>query len=302
VGGLAGFLAWALSALLASMLRFPAVAPDLTPAILLGGLMGALTVAFSDHWSGIRIRTLWVLSGAGLGVLGGIVAAALQIPIRDSLLAHYPVVVRVLTWTLVAAFIGLAMGLREQNRARIGHPVMGGVLGGVVSGLLFTLAGSSYPDITNALCFTLTGVAITCGLTLAPMVIGEGVLAFVRSADPRAQSKLGRSRKVWPPLQDGDSYVIGSQSSSTSQTRYQREVGVYIPDAAIAGRHATVFAKEGRFFISRHEDTRAAAAIARYPLKVRNRNVLGAQQLQHLDEILVGRTTLRFQVRTKDRE
>jgi hypothetical protein len=297
VGGLAGVSAWALTTLLAAVLRFPAAAPDLIPAMLLGGLLGALTVAFSDHLSGNRWRWRWTLSGAGLGLAGGALAGLLQIPIRDSLLAHYPVVVRVLSWTLAAGFIGLAMGVRGQNRARIGHPVMGGVAGGVVSGLLFTVAGSSYPDVTNALCFALTGVAITSSLTWAPIVMGEAVLSLVRSADPRAQSKRG---KQWPPLQEGDSYTIGSQSSSSSQTRYRREVDVYIPDAAVAGRHATVFAREGRFFLARHDDTRSAAALGRYPLKVRGRNVSSAQQLQHADEILIGRTTLRFLIRTKE--
>jgi pSer/pThr/pTyr-binding forkhead associated (FHA) protein len=129
----------------------------------------------------------------------------------------------------------------------------------------------------------------------------EAVVQFVRSGDPRAQSKFGRTRKQWP-IQQGDSYVIGSQSSSVRQTHLGPEVEIYIPDAAIASRHATMFAKEGRYFIARHQDSRAAAAMARYPLKVKGRNVSSAQQLQHMDDILIGRTSLRFQLVSKESE
>jgi hypothetical protein len=301
VGGLAGISAWALTTLLAYLVRFPAFAPDLIPAVLLGGFIGGLTVGFTDHWSGNRILPRWVLSGIGLGCLAGLFAALLQIPIRDSVLGRHPFLVNILTWMLVASFIGFALGLRRAgvNRARVGHPVVGGALGGLVSGTLFSVAGSAFPDVTNALCFVLSGVGISCGLTLAPILLREAVLQFVRSGDARAQSKFGRSHKQWE-LQEGDSYMIGSQSSSGSQTHYRREVEIYIPDAAIASRHATLFAKEGRYFIARHEDNRAAAAIARHPLKVRGRNVSSAQQLQHLDDILIGRTSLRFQVRSKE--
>ncbi|MEO8367745.1 MAG: FHA domain-containing protein [Candidatus Solibacter sp.] len=303
VGGLAGLAAWALTTLLAALFRFPAFAPDLIPAVLLGSFMGGLTVGFTDHWSGNRVMPRWVLAGAGVGCLAGLLGSVLVIPIRESLLTHYPVLVRVLTWILVASFVGFALGLRRArvNRARIGHPVTGGLLAGLVSGLLFTMAGSSYPDITNAVCFTLTGVGVSCGLTLAPILMREAVVQFVRSGDVRAQSKFGRSHKQWP-IQQGDSYIIGSQSSTASQTRLGPEVEIYIPDSAIASRHATMFAKEGRYFIARHQDSRAAAAMARYPLKVRGRNVSSAQQLQHLDDILIGRTSLRFQILNKESE
>jgi hypothetical protein len=301
VGGLAGLSTWALTTLLASLFRFPAFAPDLIPAVLLGSFMGGLTVGFSDHWSGNRVLPRWVLAGVGIGCLAGLLGSVLQIPIRNSLSRYYPMLVRVLTWMLVASFIGFGLGLRRAglNRARIGHPVLGGLLGGLVSGLLFATAGGSYPDITNALCFTLSGVGISCGLTLAPILLREAVVQFVRSGDSRAQSKFGRSHKQWA-LQQGDSYVIGSQSPALSQTHYRPEVEIYIPDAAIASRHAMLFAKEGRYFIARHQDSRAAAAIARYPLKVRGRTVSSAQQLQHLDDILIGRTSLRFQVLSKE--
>src|ERR1017187_5730290 len=106
VGGMAGLAAWALTTLLAGLVQFPAISPALIPAVLLGSFMGGLTVGFSDHWAGNRVLPRWVLAGVGIGCLAGLLGSALQIPIRNALFVHYPIVVRVLTWILIASFIG----------------------------------------------------------------------------------------------------------------------------------------------------------------------------------------------------
>lgn len=297
VGALGGLCAWAITSLLQYLLTFPSLVPDLVPGLLLGGFLGGLTVGFDDHWSGKRVQAGAVCAGLGMGALAGAVAAFLAIPIRNGLLRQYPMVFRVLTWTMAGGFIGLGLGIRRAGAdgARIGNPVAGGLLGGVASGLLFTLAGGSYPDVSNALCFTLSGVGVSSGLTLTPVVAREAVLLFVRSGDARAQSKLGRSRKQWP-LQEGRNYVIGSGGGPAGP----REVSLSIPDAAIAARHAVIYAKEGRYFIARHEENRTPAAVARYPLKVGSKTITASRRLEHLDDVTVGRTALKFQVRTKE--
>src|ERR1017187_7359959 len=47
VGGMAGLAAWALTTLLAGLVQFPAISPDLIPAVLLGSFMGGLTVGLA---------------------------------------------------------------------------------------------------------------------------------------------------------------------------------------------------------------------------------------------------------------
>jgi pSer/pThr/pTyr-binding forkhead associated (FHA) protein len=79
-----------------------------------------------------------------------------------------------------------------------------------------------------------------------------------------------------------------------STTRYRPEVEIFIPDAAIAARHATLFARERRFYVARHPDVGGEAGMARYVLRVRGRTVTTTQELRDSDDILVGRTALKF--------
>ena len=144
----------------------------------------------------------------------------------------------------------------------------------------------------------LTGVGITFGITLAPILLRDGLIQFVSSGDPRAQSKYGRSRKQWE-VQDGDSYLIGSQTQDASQTRYRPEIEIYIPDASIAPRHARLFGKEGRFYLARYADAAGSPALARYVLRVGGKTVTGFHELHDADDILIGRTALSFVAKRK---
>ena len=66
VGGIAGLLSWALvtlvSALIVNQTLF--ALSDVISATLLGGFIGAFTVAFSDRWAGNRGVPRWIVSGA----------------------------------------------------------------------------------------------------------------------------------------------------------------------------------------------------------------------------------------------
>jgi hypothetical protein len=148
------------------------------------------------------------------------------------------------------------------------------------------------------LSFVLTGVGISLGITLAPILLRDAVLEFVSSADPRAQGKFGKTRKQWE-LQDGDSYVVGSERESAAQTRYRPAVEIYIPDASIAPRHAKLYAKEGRFYIARHPDVGGQAGLARFLLRVRGKTIATSMELRDSDDILIGRTALVFSARAK---
>jgi len=121
----------------------------------------------------------------------------------------------------------------------------------------------------------------------------------VSSGDARAQSKFGRTHKEWE-LQQGDTYVIGSQSQDFSKTRYRPDVEIFIPDTAIAPRHAILFGKEGRFYLARHQDTVGQAALARFVTRVKGKSMVGSQELRDNDDIQIGRTALRFAAKKKE--
>jgi len=298
-GGFAGLLSWGLTALLSATVLSdrPALA-DLTAAALLGLIIGLLTVAFSDKWSGNRVVGRYVLAGGLIGLVAGLLGGLAMIPITENLGAQFPFLARLLSWTVVGSLIGLGLGLRwvMANKMRVVHACLGGLVGGAIGGSLFHLLGSRIPDLTQALGFVLVGVGICFGVTLAPILLRDGVLKFVSSGDARAQAKFGRSGKEWE-IRQGDTLLIGSQSLDLNKTAFAVGVQVFIPDAAIAPRHAILFGKDGRFYIARHPDINNPQGLARYVLRVRGRTVTTSQELRAGDDILVGRTAIKFMTR-----
>lgn len=295
-GGFAGLVSWALTALLSATVlsNRPALA-DVTAAALLGLIIGLLTVAFSDRWSGNRVVARYVLAGGAIGFVAGLLGGLAMIPITENLGAQLPFLARLLSWMLTGSLIGLGLGLRwvMANRMRVVHACLGGLVGGAVGGSLFHVLGSRVPDLTQALGFVLVGVGICFGVTLAPILLRDGLLKFVSSGDARAQAKFGRSGKEWE-VRQGDTLLIGSQPLDLNRTAYAVGVQVFIPDAAIAPRHAILFGKEGRFYIARHPDINNPQGLARYVLRVRGRTVTTSQELKAGDDILIGRTAIRF--------
>ena len=303
VGGTAGLFSWGMTTLIAAFLpnQTDAWVSDLLAAAMLGGFLGGLTVGCSDRGSGNRVMPRWGGSGTLIGMLAGLIAGLVQIPITNHVAAQAPVVNRLIAWMLAGSLIGLGLGMRwvHVNRLRVVHAYAGGLIGGALGGLIFGGLGNRVPDLPQAIGFVAIGVGICFGVTLAPILLRDGLLQFVSSGDARAQSKFGRTHKEWE-LQQGDTYVIGSQSQDFSKTRYRPDVEIFIPDAAIAAHHAILFGKEGRFYLARHPDTVGQAALARFVTRVKGKSVLGSQELRDNDDIQIGRTALRFVTRKKD--
>jgi hypothetical protein len=171
------------------------------------------------------------------------------------------------------------------------HALVGGLVGGGLGGLLFTFLGSD--QFFQALAFMVSGVCITLGVTLAPVLLRDGVLHFISSADPRAQNKYGSPQQEWV-IQEGDRFTIGSQGSERNMTVYARAVDVYIPDAMVAKRHAVLFAKGKRFYIQQHPENAGPQGQPLAPLQVNSINVTSTRELRDKDEIVMGQTLLRF--------
>jgi MFS family permease len=301
VGGMSGLLSWAIVRLVEAFLisQHGAWISDLITTTVLGAFIGGLTVGFSDRYSGNRITARWVISGTLIGLLAGLIAGLIQIPIRNSLGASTPVGTLLIAWMVAGSFIGLGLGLRwvHVNKMRAAHAYVGGLLGGLLGGLIFTELGSSIADLSQALGYVLVGVGICFGVTLAPILLRDGVLQFISSGDPKAQMKFGNNKKEWE-LQQGDSYTIGSSSQDNkNMTRYRPDIEIFIPDAAIAGHHAILFGKEGRFYLARHPEIGGPAGLAKYVVRVRGKTVTKSQELSNSDDILIGRTALKFVAR-----
>jgi hypothetical protein len=80
-------------------------------------------------------------------------------------------------------------------------------------------------------------------------------------------------------------------------TKYRPDIEIFIPDAAIASCHAILFGKDGRFYVARHPEAGGQAGLARYVLRVRGKTVTNSQELFNADDVLIGRTALKFVTR-----
>ncbi len=295
VGATAGLCSWGLLELITPFLPQQQTAwfVDGVSLGIFGAVLGALSAGYSERLFGDPVSTRWVLAGTGIGVLSGIVAGAIQIPITANLADEAPLITRVLAWVLGGSLIGLGLGLLwvRLNRFRGPYAFVGGLAGGAIGGLLFAGFGRSIPDFAHALAFMFAGAGVCCGMALAPVLLLQGSLEFVSSGDARAQSKLHESG--WE-LEQAKSYVIGSQSSGPQVTALPAENEIFIPDQAIAARHAVLFGRQGRFYIARHPETSGPAGLGKYVLRVRGKTVAASRELRDADDILIGRTALRF--------
>jgi hypothetical protein len=299
VGGTAGLLAWASQALL--VLLIPAGSPAWPSAVmaaaLLGGFIGGFIVAFDEKWAGNRVQRRWVAMGAVIGFIAGMLSGALHLPLRNALPSALPLGT-VLGWMVTGALIGAGLGARwlSVNRARLAHGMAGGMCGGFLGGMVFGTLSQWLPGASQAVAFVLTGAGISFGIAFAPILLRDAVLRFVNSGDPRASSKL--KKKEWA-IQEGDSYVLGSQSADLSKSTYGREVDIYLPDGSVAPRHARIFGRDGRFYVTRHPDVMSEAGLRRFVLKAKNRSITSPYELQDQTLIILGRTTLMFIAKQK---
>jgi hypothetical protein len=300
VGGIAGLLCWGLTATIseipaATLSGWVVLTVETT---VMGALIGGMTVGFADKWGGDRLLFRWVaigvLLGAAAGAASGLINAPLQAGIQAGAGAARDVAASVALWLITGALIGLVTGLRWAgvNPFRAVHAMVGGMIGGTVGGLVFYFLGEQ-GEVFVALAYVLTGMGISLGVTLAPVLLRDGILQFISSGDPRAQNKYGSPRQEWL-IQSGDRLIIGSQSADQSQARFSRDVQIYIPDALSAKRHAILYERKKQFFLQQHPENVGQRGQPLYALQVDRANVVGTVELRDGDDVLIGQTLLRF--------
>jgi hypothetical protein len=297
IGAMAGLLTWGASGLVLIGLDIKRSLwiPDATVVFTLGTFLASSIFAYIEIAAGKRMR--WASLGWGL-LLGMGSAAAAVLVIRE-LQAHIqmesPTLFRLVVWALAGSLIAMGIGLRwiKSNHARVLHTYAGGLAGGLAGGVIFTFLGPHSPELCQAFGLMLTGAGTGFGAALSPMLARDGAVQFISSGDARAQSKFGRSGKQWL-LEPGESYVLGNVATSDTGSRFQQGVDIFIPDSFLSPRHAVLFSKDGRYFIARHPDASGPAGIAKYVLRVRGKTVTTSQEIHASDDLLVGRTALRF--------
>lgn len=292
------------ASLIASLLNVPLAdvgmhtLPD-TVTFLIFGMV--VSVAMYLHFDKVllgRLRGSSVGYGLLFGGAAALVAAGLNFLLAKGVAGTSPTLYRIATWALCFSIVGLGLGARwaRTNLARVLHTYAGGLVGGLLGGLVFVLFTPHLPAGVAMCGLMLAGAGTGFGAGIAPVLVKEGLLRFVSSGDARAQNKLGKNKTLWD-LDVEESYTLGSAQTAQSGSKFQQGADICIPDSSVAPRHAVVFSKDGRYFIARHPDAGGPDGIAKYVLRVKGKTVVSSQELQPSDDVLIGRTALRFDSR-----
>ena len=299
-GALGGLLAWAAALLLLVVAgnRDLPVLPDVVQLSTFGLLVGVAVYMQVDRALSGKMR--WSSVGFGLlfGALGAVVAAAASVGLWRSIAPVSPVLFRMAVWTICLSLISLAIGLRwaRSNRARVFHTYVGGLTGGLLGGAFFVLFAPHLASGVSLCGLMLAGAGTSFGAGIAPVLVRDGVMRFISSGDARAQNKLGKAGKFWDLAAD-ESYVVGSAMTAQGGAVFQQGAEIWLPDTAVAPRHAVVFSKAGRYYIARHPDASGPEGVAKYVLRIKGKTVVSSQELHPADDLLIGRTALRFESR-----
>jgi hypothetical protein len=299
-GTLGGLLAWAATLLLSIPLSDTGHtwAPDTLHLMTFGVMVGILLYVHFDRALLGKIRASAVGYGILFGLVVSAVASVLAIGLQRAIAPTSPILYRIAVWTICFSLVGLGLGLRwaRSNRARVLHTYAGSLAGSLLGGIIFILFSPHLSSGVTMCGLMAAGAGTGFGAGIAPILVRDCAIRFISSGDARAQSKLGKIAKFWN-LNADESYVLGSAMTTQGGARFQQGADICIPDAAIAPRHAVVFSKDGRYYIARHPDAGGPEGIAKYVLRIKGKTVVNSQELHPADDVLMGRTALRFESR-----
>jgi hypothetical protein len=256
VGGIAGLCCWFMVSWLPDLMTLSGGTIDVINLAVLGGCIGGLTVGCNDHWLEDRVVARWVLAGIGVGMAAGVVGGLVQSGLRQTqFVERFALLSRAVSWMLAGLLIGAGVSLRwvTVNKHRVLYGLIGGMAGGMLGGIVFWVFRSLVGETSQALGFVLTGIGITCGISLTPILLRQGVLEFVTSGDRTVVEKYGHSHQQWE-IHSGGRYCIGSLSASNTQTLFMPEVQIFIPDKGVVQRHAILTASAGQYYIEPHPE------------------------------------------------
>jgi hypothetical protein len=299
-GAFGGLIAWALGLTAVVLLGAGSRPwlPDTITLVVFGLVIGVAVYLQLDRALLGKLRGSSVGYGLLFGGLGALAAAGAAFGFQRSLAPVSPILYRLAVWAICFSLIALGVGLRwaNSNRARVLHTYVGGLGGGLLGGGLFVLLAPHLAAGVSLGGLVLAGAGTSFGAGIAPVLVRDGMMRFISSGDARAQNKLGKPGKLWD-LAAEESYVVGSAITPQGGTVFQQGADIWLPDTSVAPRHAVVFSKEGRYFIARHPDASGPEGIARYILRIKGKTVVSSQELRPSDDLLIGRTALRFESR-----
>lgn len=219
IGILGGLAAWPLAEVLLQLQSsFPTL---LIFTISLGGVFGAIMGAFLGSSEGITLSIKskigpGIISGALVGILGGVIGfligqgvllfvSELIFYSNKSLQTIGIPVSRVISWTFLGMFVGMAEGVRALSLSKMKVGVLGGIFGGILGGITMELLTILFPELvfSRLAGFMVFGFLIGVCYGLFEKSLSHGVLRLLNGALKgkeyllvQRKIKIGKSSKA----------------------------------------------------------------------------------------------------------
>lgn len=185
----------------------------------------------------IKQRAAQAISGALIGAAAGLVSGLLGLMLGQVgfLLLGGGILGRSLGWLLLGLFLGLGDGIVNSSPQRASYGALGGTLAGALGGVLY----ESMTQLFLARGETVQMIVSALGLILIGACLG-GIIPFTISVGARGLLRVLNGKREGLERPVVDAVTLGSYDGCE----------VYLPgDAAIAGKHARVYRKQGNFFL-----------------------------------------------------
>lgn len=210
------------------------------------------------------------LRGALAGTLAGIVGLLLAELIFLAIGAGF--IGRALGWMLMGGSLGMADPLlrRQFNRARYG--LLGGLAGGLLGGLLYEELTQIFRAQSDRIQIVIGGI----GLILLGAAIGA-LIPLARQALSRGELRV---------LNGEQAGLVREVTDTASLGRYDG-CDVYLPDPAVAWRHAIVRRTEAGFAMQVLSDAKQGVLIGSQMLRPGESTPLHSGQQIYLGETLI---------------
>lgn len=187
--------------------------------LAVGGMLGALVGAFVAGGDALRRRSsvpIDALFGFGLGLVGGLAGAAAGAGLGGVLAPRlspgtFPIA-RLLAWTILAAAIGLTLGMRwwQDDERRTIDGAGYGALAGAVAGIIYSLPGPS--EFWQALAFLVVGAGVGAGSCAPSLRRSVAILELERTG----RGRVGLTRLREWALTGGSSVPLERDGSAVA--------------------------------------------------------------------------------------
>jgi hypothetical protein len=239
-------------------------------ALLNGAIIGVCVGVLTGGFGGLVERRLGrLLRGLMAGLITGLLGGAMGLLVGEALFQAFGQVtpVRAIGWAILGIAIGAGEGLLLRSWRRMLFGLFGGLVGGVLGSLAFIMVRQALamPGFSRALGFTILGALIGLFIGLVPVVVGTFIGKLRVISAGRNEGK--------EILLDKDVIQIGRDDRC--------DLGLY-GDKSIQPRHAEIRRDKQGYLIQ---------ALVGVPLQV-NGQPVQSHRLQKGDRVGIGREVI----------